>query len=175
MISSVLNIDYTADDLAARLVSVGKRVAVEDTREQLPLRLDLPTVRRRLDTGDYSLLGYEGQISVERKGPADLVQSVGRDSARFAKCIDRLAEFSYPLIICEGSWSDVINATKRGNFSAAYVEREIIAIMRRGIPVIFPGTRELASVAMQKFLERSARWVDRQVEIEREGEGQRLG
>lgn len=57
-------------------------VIIVDTREQLPLepfivekgvRVPLPTVRRKLDVGDYAADGLEHVCAIERKSPADLV------------------------------------------------------------------------------------------------------
>jgi len=46
-------------------------VMVEDTREQLPLFINPPdalvVVRKMLKQGDYSVMGYEDTITVERK------------------------------------------------------------------------------------------------------------
>ena len=40
---------------------------VVDTREQVPLVFDVPTVVKKLDTGDYSVTGYEDEFTIERK------------------------------------------------------------------------------------------------------------
>ena len=57
-----------------------------DTREQRPLTFKhFPSVTACLSEGDYSILGYEGRFTVERKSIADLVGSVTHDRARFER------------------------------------------------------------------------------------------
>lgn len=62
----------------------------------------------KLQTGDYSLLGYERIITIERKGSVsefanNLIQ------ARFYRELDRLEEIKYPYIILEFSLRDLID------------------------------------------------------------------
>ena len=46
---------------------------IVDTREQLPLELSMCTIRGTLPTGDYSILGFEEYVVVERKSLPDLI------------------------------------------------------------------------------------------------------
>ena len=66
-------------------------VAIQDTREQLPL--DLHPLRVEvgtLATGDYSVLGLEHVVAVERKGLSDLwlasVVNAKDSTGRFSVC-----------------------------------------------------------------------------------------
>ena len=54
---------------------------VIDSREQMPLDFgpEVPTVRRKLDAGDYSAAGFEHRLAVERKSLSDLLGSLTRD------------------------------------------------------------------------------------------------
>ena len=52
-------------------------VAIVDTREKLPLDLaTLKTVNQSLMTGDYSVVGLENIVTVERKSLDDLLGCV---------------------------------------------------------------------------------------------------
>ena len=50
---------------------------VIDTREQLPYEFE-DSITRTLQTGDYSIFGYEDQITVERKTKADAYGTIGK-------------------------------------------------------------------------------------------------
>ena len=63
---------------------------IEDTREQRPLpfhlldpRDALPVIRGGLELGDYSAVGMEADLFIERKALPDLVGSVTHDRRRF--------------------------------------------------------------------------------------------
>jgi len=54
---------------------------VIDTREQLPYEFE-DSITRTLQTGDYSIFGYEDQVTVERKTKADAYGTIGRGRTR---------------------------------------------------------------------------------------------
>lgn len=75
---------------------------VIDTAEQLPLEFPgLATVRQSLYTGDYSLVGYENRVTVERKSKEDAWKCVASDRTRFECCIERMAAFERSAIVIE--------------------------------------------------------------------------
>lgn len=81
---------------------------VVDTREQDPFLFPKnPTVRGTLETGDYSILGLEKEIAIERKGVADAVGSVISDRERFEKEIIRSKSLKYFAIVIEGTKDDL--------------------------------------------------------------------
>ena len=64
LMSIILPAELKAEDVTA----------ICDSREQLPLDLaPLKTVRGTLTTGDYSILGMENIVSLERKSLDDLL------------------------------------------------------------------------------------------------------
>jgi hypothetical protein len=88
---------------------------VVDTREQMPFKfrdiddhrghvLEVATTRRKLDAGDYSILGLEQEISIERKTKPDMYGTAGKGRDRFEREIDLLAAMAAPAIIiqCDG-------------------------------------------------------------------------
>jgi len=75
---------------------------IEDTREQHPLpfsALDdedrLPVVRAMLEVGDYSAVGLEADLFVERKSLPDLVGSVTHGRDRFVRELDFAAALPF--------------------------------------------------------------------------------
>ena len=78
---------------------------VVDDRERLPY--EFPSwVPGRLQTGDYSLAGFETQVAVERKSKEDAYRSLGTDRGRFYAEFERLSKFRYPALVIESSLPD---------------------------------------------------------------------
>ena len=81
---------------------VGAPVILIDSRERLPYVFGgLRTERRKLDAGDYSLVGYENRTAVERKSQTDAYGVVGKGRARFERCLARLERLERPAIVIE--------------------------------------------------------------------------
>jgi hypothetical protein len=83
---------------------------VIDTQEQTPWEFPgIPTVRRALRTGDYTLAGYEDRLIIERKSLADLVSTVIYDRENWMDRLYRMREV--PLgrahVIVDATWSDL--------------------------------------------------------------------
>lgn len=76
-----------------------------DTREQNSLSFrgfrGVETVRSGLKTGDYSVLGYEDQITFERKSVQDLVGTLISGHQRFLKEMERMQTFKAKYILVE--------------------------------------------------------------------------
>ena len=96
-------------------------VVLVDTREQLPytfagLRADanegggpltVQTVRTTLQTGDYSIAGYQELVCVERKTAADVFATLTVGRKRFRAEIERMRNFSAAWIVIEAELSDL--------------------------------------------------------------------
>lgn len=79
---------------------------IKDTREQKGWFFTDPTLscssltNAKLDTGDYTIKGYEQKIIVERKGSvSEVANNLSED--RFFRELDRLESFAHPFIIME--------------------------------------------------------------------------
>lgn len=82
-----------------------------DSREQLPYDFNKVdwcsgTVTRKLDTGDYSLEGFEARFAIERKRSTSEIATNIFES-RFKNCLERLNKLESPFIICEFNFSDI--------------------------------------------------------------------
>ena len=78
-----------------------------DTREQTPLQFcgfrGIESVRSGLKTGDYSIQGYEDQITFERKSVQDLVGTLCQGRDRFERELERMRPFEEKYILIEHS------------------------------------------------------------------------
>lgn len=132
--------------------------AVVDTREQLPLDLSpLRSVAATLDTGDYSILGLESVVAVERKSLPDLVSCVGRERDRFLRELDRLRAYPVRLLVVEASWDDLESGSWRGQVTPAAVVGSVLSWQAAGLPVCLAGDRERAGRVVSRTLYLSAR------------------
>lgn len=91
-----------------------------DSREQLPYSFRDVDKRNRivmtryqhLKTGDYSLLGFESEIMIERKSLKDLYSTIGqeicsKDSGRFERELQRLSSAEFACVMIEASEEEV--------------------------------------------------------------------
>ncbi len=99
-------------------------VVVIDTREQHPFAfvgftgdakdhrrpLIVPTKRAALKSGDYSLVGFEDRVAVERKSLVDLFGSMGSERERFEREIQRLSVFDFAAVVVEADWPAVLSS-----------------------------------------------------------------
>lgn len=95
------------------------RIAV-DTREQLPydfLNVKKPYLpfdprqhvyRRTLNAGDYSAIGFQERITIERKSLADAYGSFGTGRDRFEAEIVRMEQYEYAAVIIEAQWDEIL-------------------------------------------------------------------
>lgn len=80
---------------------------IQDTREQTPWDFGfygINQIRQKLDTGDYSLVGYTDIVCIERKkSTGELAINLGSGKARFIRELERLAVFPYKYLVLEFS------------------------------------------------------------------------
>tara|TARA_Y100000356_G_C11187416_1_gene250211 strand:- start:235 stop:717 length:483 start_codon:yes stop_codon:yes gene_type:complete len=90
-----------------------KYTVIKDTREQEGWFFTQTTacdgmVREKLDTGDYSLRGYEELLAIERKGKiSEFARNIVEN--RFERELERLEDFDYPFMLLEFDMKDVLD------------------------------------------------------------------
>ncbi|UBF22654.1 ERCC4 endonuclease [Halorubrum tailed virus 25] len=78
-----------------------------DDRERKPWKFPgVETEEARLETGDYSVKGFEDRFAVERKSLNDLATSVGSERNRFEAEIQRAQDFDEFAVVVEASRED---------------------------------------------------------------------
>jgi ERCC4-type nuclease len=117
----------------------------------------LPTVRACLTTGDYSVLGAEDLVCIERKALPDLIACFCGERERFTRELARFRAIPARWIIVEGSYSDLLNGSYRSMMNPKAAFESCIALMVRfQIPVIMANDVETAARLAQSLL---VRWV----------------
>lgn len=95
---------------------------------------------RKLDTGDYSVEGYEDLIMIERKSLSDLWNSLLQGRERFMKEMDRAKKIPARYLVIEGTLADVQRGIPK-RFSRVRGDTIIGALIsleqKYGIHVIF--------------------------------------
>lgn len=99
-------------------------VIAVDTREQLPYfkdgvrigweRREVGVKVETLSTGDYSIVGHEDKIAVERKSLADFYGSITRGRERFEREVERLASIPYRVIVIEATMDNTLSPELQG-------------------------------------------------------------
>lgn len=135
---------------------------IEDTREQHPLDFGptgIPSVTKKLDTGDYSALGYERLFTIERKSADDLVNTVIHDRERFERELTRMRDdgYEYVAIFCEAAWVDILHGQYRSMANPDSVLGSLDAFAARyGVPTFF------CSHPVYCFLEQAQSRIERE-------------
>jgi ERCC4-type nuclease len=138
-------------------------VIIIDTREQAEYSFDpqlAATVRRALPAGDYSVVGLEGAMAVERKSLDDFVSTVIHARQRFRREISKLAGYRAACVVVEANLLDILLGRYRGEAHPKAVLGSTLSILLDyGIPIYFCGTRPAACQFVQAYLLAAhARW-----------------
>ncbi|MEN6507138.1 MAG: ERCC4 domain-containing protein [Planctomycetaceae bacterium] len=102
-----------------RSLSICPFTIIVDTREQLPYTFDdmqeagreiiVPVIRLGLESGDYSLEGFQDKIAIERKSLQDLYGTLGAGRERFEREFERLAKMDFAAVVIEASATDILH------------------------------------------------------------------
>lgn len=129
---------------------------VVDTREQLPYEFGCATVRRKLEAGDYSVEGFEGQVAVERKSLADFTKTVVHDRERFAVELERLQQYRAACVVVEADLDAVLRGahaeTLRAVWPQTLLGSALHVSLRHRVPVFWCGSRPAARCYTEQFL-----------------------
>jgi ERCC4-type nuclease len=143
--------------------SAGSATIIIDTREQEGYSFDprlAATVRRALPAGDYSVVGLENTVAVERKSLDDFVSTVIHSRERFRNELRKLAGYRAACVVVEGGVLDVLLHRYRGDAHPnAVVGSSLSIILDFRIPVFFCSNRQAACQFVQAYLLAAhARW-----------------
>jgi len=126
-----------------------------DTREQRPFSFPCPTTRATLPAGDYSILGLENAVSIERKSKADAYSTIGNGRRRFVRELEKLELLDYAAIVIECAMSDFLLPPVRSQLNPNSAINSLIAwSVRYNLPVFWCDTRLLAQTFTYRLLEK---------------------
>ena len=119
--------------------------AVIDTREQTPLDLTpLRMTTGTLTTGDYSVLGLELVVAIERKSLSDLLCCVGRERDRFDREVMRLLAYPVRCLVVEATWPEI----EQGEWRSQYLRMMAQGLQNAGdLPGALKYYLELSALA----------------------------
>lgn len=132
-----------------------------DTREQRPYHFaSTPTLKKALKAGDYSAVGMEGEVAVERKSLKDFAGTVLTSAERFERELIILGGYKHALIVIEGSPARVLAGECGADIGKAH-PRSIVGLatwchVKFGVPVLWAGDRQSACEMVEAFL-----WIAR--------------
>jgi ERCC4-type nuclease len=117
-----------------------------DTREQAPYsfdKYDVEVTRLGLDCGDYSLIGFEDRIAVERKSLDDLVGCLmGEGRKRFERELAKAKSYESFTVVVEATMEDLAHGRYRSQMNGHAACQSIAAFMvRHRVNFIFAGNR----------------------------------
>ncbi len=139
-------------------------VVVIDTREQRPFtfrrvpndrgeKINADIMHAGLKTGDYSILGFEDKVAVERKTMVDIYQTVSRGRSRFQSELTRLREIESPAIVLECDLKSLLKPPPHTKVSPFSVLGSLVAwSVRNRIPVWPCPGRRFAEILTYKLL-----------------------
>ena len=129
-------------------------IVVIDTREQKPYRFP-GAVTKALAAGDYSVLGLECRVAVERKEKADAYNSLGRGRERFERELQRLSTYDYAAIVIEAALSDFLRPPGFSRMSPKAAVNTLVSwSIRYGVHVYFADSRRLGQALTLRILEK---------------------
>lgn len=136
-----------------------------DTREQQPWTFDhYATAKRKLDTGDYSIVGLEHLVGIERKKSiSEFANNIVEK--RFIDVVTRLSKLKYPFLLFEFDLQDVLiypigsTVPKRMwnniKISPAFLMKNIIELqLLHNIHVMFCGSSDNAEKMAEYLLKK---------------------
>lgn len=150
------------------MVDYNKFKVIVDTREQQPWEFERTAVaNRKLDTGDYSVEGYENLLCIERKKSVSEIANNITES-RFKDVISRMSQYKYSFLICEFDLEDIYrypigsNVPKRMwdkiKITSGFIMKNLLEIqLKHNIHVVFCGdpsnATKMALSLMKKVFE----------------------
>jgi len=139
----------------------GEFTIVVDSREQQPYEFACQTVRSKLDAGDYSVVGLERRVAVERKSLRDFVTTVIHERQRFGRELERLAQYESTCIVVEADLDALLRQRHtedlRSVSPAAVLGAALHISFRYGVPVYWCGSRAAACAYTEAYLRMAVR------------------
>lgn len=147
-------------------------ILIQDSREQNgygPL-FKSPFVIQGLETGDYSVLGLEDRIAVERKSLPDLLGSLTKGRKRFEQELKRARAYHRFFVVVEASQATLLDGDYQdiSLVNPLSIWETIAAFsVRYGIPFLACQNRRIGAALTESLLTKYARESTRGVDTMR--------
>lgn len=130
---------------------------ITDTREQRPYSFEnygVQVIPGTLQTGDYSLPGFEDQVAIERKSLNDLIGCLkGKGRERFEKELSRARSYEFFAVVVEADLRQISTKQYHSAMPPHSVIQSLAAFhVRYGVPFLFCGNRAGAEYMAHSFL-----------------------
>jgi DNA excision repair protein ERCC-4 len=141
----------------SRAEACNKMKILVDSREQVPFnfkRFGVEVIQATLPVGDYSLVGFEEKVGIERKGLDDLVACLmGDNRDRFQRELQKGKYMDCFVVVVEGLFSDLANGRYRSQMNPAAALQSVLTFqVRYRTHFLFAGTRDWAEYATCSLL-----------------------
>lgn len=134
-----------------------------DSRESLPYNFNYPTEVVGLKVGDYSIVGLEDCIALERKTVNDLIGCLTTGRERFERELFKGKALSYFALVIEASLSDLANGRYRSNMGSKSAVQSLLAFsVRYRLPIFFCENRNYCQRITESLLLKYAREIEKQ-------------
>lgn len=131
---------------------------IQDTREKIGKWefSDANVIVKKLESGDYSLVGLESVICIERKRTtSEIAINLGSDFSRFKRELERMKSIPFSYIICEFTFQSLLDFPKGSNISKSLLSsvkingKYLVKLLSSfkedyGVEVIYAGNRDNA-------------------------------
>jgi ERCC4-type nuclease len=145
---------------------------IKDTREQdgYYFKKYAPCagmIEQKLDTGDYSIVGLEDKLCIERKGCVEeLAMNLGQKKYTFLEEIDRMLPFPHKFLVLEFSLEDLIKFPEETRIpiknkasvkiTGKYMLKCLLEFqLYNNVHVLFCGNKYNAFIAVSSILKRT--------------------
>lgn len=138
---------------------------IVDTREQIPWEFGFHTTsKRKLDTGDYSMEGYESLFTIERKrSVSEIANNI--TEPRFKDVLSRMSKIPHSFMILEFSIDDIYQFPVGSDIpkkiwdklkiSGNYIMKYLVqAQLNHNIHILFCGSSENAERTAVSIMKR---------------------
>lgn len=127
-----------------------------DQQEKKPFTFwDYPVETKHLKTGDYSIIGFEESICIERKSHADAYGTIGSGRARFKRELERMVWFDYAAIVIECSLGQFLIPPSFSKLHPSSAINSLVSwSVRYGVHVFFCDRRKHARTLTFRILEK---------------------
>lgn len=145
-------------------------VIVADSREQAPYSFEqwpVNVVRAGLPAGDYSLIGFEDRVAVERKTLDDLIGCLmGKERDRFQRELSKLRPYESAAVIIEATLCDITRGRYRSQMKPQAALQSIATFfVRCGVPFLFCGDRASGEYMTYSLLSKYLYEIDKRYRV----------